>query len=131
MIKRSNIEWKKFHDKMERVFGRSFVQADDLYFHVCKEVDFGENEEINDIEALKKLQALHDMKGELFVITDFCYYTKSGPFLVEASQLEDFVETFYQTYREDFYATDIVIISFEDKRIWVLFHEGKCWLSES
>mgnify|MGYP001073376442 FL=1 len=71
------------------------------------------------------------MKGELYVITDFCYFKKSGPFIVEASQIDDFVETFYKIYGEDFYSTDVVIINFEDKRIWVLFHEGRCWLSEN
>lgn len=126
----NNIEWNKFYDEMERVFGKRFSQADDLYYHVCKEDEFGENVEINDTEALKRLQALHIMRGELYVITDFCYRTKSGPFIVEASRIEDFVDTFLETYGEDFYSTDIIIVNFEDRRIWVLFHEGKCWLSE-
>ncbi len=51
------------------------------------------------------------MKGELYVITDFCYFKKSGPFIVEASQIDDFVETFYKIYGEDFYSTDVVIIN--------------------
>lgn len=34
------------------------------------------------------------------------------------------------TYGEAFYATDIIIVSFSEKMIWVLFHEGICWLSK-
>ena len=44
--------------------------------------------------------------------------------------IESFVDTFYETYGEDFYSTDIIIINFAEKRIWVLFYKGRCWLSE-
>ena len=33
-------------------------------------------------------------------------------------------------YGEAFYSTDIVIINFEKKLLWVFFHEGIYWLSE-
>lgn len=123
-------EWNEFHNKMEQVFGKSFHQADDLYYNIKKEVNYGESIELNDIEALKYLQNLHIMKGTLYVITDFCYYKSRGPFIVKADEIKSFVSTFYETYGEDFYSTDIIIVNFEEKRIWVLFHEGKCWLSE-
>lgn len=122
--------WNEFHNKMEQVFGKSFNQVDDLYYNIKKEVNYGESVELNDNEALKFLQNLHIMKGTLYVITDFCYYKSCGPFIVKADEIKSFVNTFYETYGEDFYSTDIIIVNFEEKRIWVLFHEGRCWLSE-
>ena len=101
-----------FINKMEQVFGKSFRQVDDLYYDISKEVNFGENVELNDNKALKYLQDLHIKKGKLYVITDFCYYKKSGPFIVEADMIESFVDTFYETFREDFYSTDIIIVNF-------------------
>lgn len=127
---KNNIAWDEFDSKMEQVFGRKFSQPDDLYYNVSREISFGEGLEMNDREALKYLQDLCVMSGELYVITDFCYYTKSGPFIVQAEAMERFTDTFYETYGETFYVTDIIIVSFAEKRIWVMFHEGKCWLSE-
>jgi len=122
--------WNEFHNKMERVFGKSFNHVDDLYCNIKKEVNYGESVELNDNEALRYLQDLHTMEGTLYVITDICYYKNCGPFIVEADTIKSFVSKFYETYGEDFYSTDIVIVNFEEKRIWVLFHEGRCWLSE-
>lgn len=42
----------------------------------------------------------------------------------------DFVKDFKLVYNQAFYTTDIIIINFEEKLIWVLFHEGICWLSK-
>ena len=117
---------------MKQVFGKNlFKHVDELFFNVTKEVYFGEETELLDVEALKYLQDLHDMNGVLYVITDICYLKMCGPFVVNADEINMFVETFYATYNEAFYCTDIIIVNFEEKLIWVLFHEGICWLSES
>lgn len=29
-----------------------------------------------------------------------------------------------------FFSTDIVIVNFKEKLVWVVFHEGKCWLTK-
>ncbi len=57
---------------MQAVFGKTFVDADDLYFNIKKEVKFGEETELSDIQALTLLQDLSIMCGQLFVITDYC-----------------------------------------------------------
>ncbi|ANU47560.1 hypothetical protein ADH76_19900 [Enterocloster clostridioformis] len=115
---------------MKQVFGKTFKYVDELYLNVIKEIKFGEGNELNDNEALKYLQELHTMSGKLHVITDICYEKKCGPFVVDANMIDKFIDTFYSTYGQAFYSTDIVIINFEQKLIWVLFHEGVCWLSE-
>jgi len=115
---------------MKQVFGRNFKYVDELYCNVTAKMNTGGERELDDCEALKYLQNLHIMNGNLCVITDFCYETKCGPFVMDASEINSFVDTFLDTYGETFYASDIVIISFEEKLIWVLFHEGICWLSE-
>lgn len=116
---------------MRKVFGKSFTYVDELYYKVTKEKKFGEGTGLNDCESLKLLQDLHNMQGELYIITDYCYEKKCGPFVINAKLIKEFVETFYLTYGETFYSTDIVIINFEEMLIWVLFHEGICWLSKA
>ena len=49
--------------------------------------------------------------------------------MLDASEIETFVKSFKEIYKQPFYSTDIVIINFEEKIIWVLFHEGICWLT--
>ena len=51
-----NISWVEFNNRMETVFGKRFVNADDLYFNIDKELKFGEGCELSDFEALKYLQ---------------------------------------------------------------------------
>ena len=124
-----NISWIEFDNRMEAVFEKRLVNVDDLYFNVDKEFKFGEGCELSDLEALDYLQNLCNMSGQLCVITDYCYERKCGPFVVEASEINEFVGDFYSVYGEAFYSTDIIIINFPEKKIWVLFHEGICWLS--
>lgn len=114
---------------MHKTFGKSFKYADELYFNVCKRISFGEETELSDIEVLGYLRELHNMNGMLYVITDYCYENKCGPFIINANQFEDFVKNFLQVYGEAFYSTDIIVINFTEKIIWVFFHEGICWLS--
>jgi len=64
-------------------------------------------------------------------ITDLCYEKKyGGAFFVEANSMAEFVQTYKNKFGEAFYSTDIIIISFEIKLIWVFHHEGVCWLSK-
>ena len=118
------ITWNEFNDKMKKVFGKSFRYVDDLYFNVEKEVTFGENAELEDDQALRYLQDLYNMNGELCVITDICYEKNQGPFIVKSNEIQNFVNTYKLTFGEAFYSTDIIIINFEEKVLWVLFHEG-------
>ena len=64
------------------------------------------------------------------MITDYCYEKKCGPFVVDANHINEFVENFSTAFGEAFYSTDVIVISFTEKLIWVLFHEGICWLSK-
>lgn len=115
---------------MRLTFGKDFKDVDELYFNVVKQTNFGERSELDDLEALSYLENLYSIKGYIYVITDYCYERKCGPFIVSASEIENFVKDFRLVYGEAFYSTDIVIVNFEEKLIWVLFHEGICWLSK-
>lgn len=121
--------WNKFKQKIAETFDISFRTVDDLYFNVEKKIVFGEATELADSEAVDYLKSLHCMDGELYVITDYCYETNCGPFIMDSGELPDFVNAYYVNYGDSFYSTDIVIVNFEEKLIWVLFHEGICWLS--
>ncbi len=123
------MSWGEFENKMYKILGKKFKYVDELYYNIDRQIQLGENIELDDVEALECLQSLHTMNGELCVITDYCYEKQSGPFIVDAKQMKDFVKTFFEVYGEAFYSTDIIIINFTEKRIWVLFHEGICWLS--
>ena len=122
--------WREFDKKMFQVFGKSIHCVDELYFNVIKENRIGERITFKDEEVLNYLQDLHSMMGELYVITDYCYEHDYGPFMVCSKDLERFVNTFKTVFREPFYSTDIIIVSFEQKLIWVFFHEGMCWVSK-
>lgn len=100
---------------MNKIFGKSFKYVDELYVNVTKEINFGEDKELTDSEALKYLQDLHKMSGSLYVITDFCYEKEHEPFLLNANKINKFVETFNFVYGEFFYSTDIIIINFDDE----------------
>lgn len=130
IVMNHTMPWNEFENKMKQVFGNCFKRVDELYFNVVKEVKLGEREYLEDSQALKYLQDLHDMTGKLCVITDLCYIKKCGPFIMNANAINNFVDTFSLMYGEPFYSTDIIIVNFEEKLIWVLFHEGICWLSK-
>lgn len=115
---------------MHDIFGKRFKYVDELYYNVNKQIQFGEETELSDVEALVYLQKLHYMSGILYVITDYCYEKKCGPFIVDANHINKFVENFSAAFGEAFYSTDVIVISFTEKLIWVLFHEGICWLSK-
>lgn len=125
-----NIPWAEFENKMYATFGKKFKYVDELHYNVNRQIQFGEETELTDAEALAYLQELHFMSGMLYVITDYCYEKKCGPFIVAADRINEFVEGFYSHFGEAFYSTDIIVISFAEKLIWVLFHEGICWLSK-
>lgn len=40
------------------------------------------------------------MSGQLRVITDYCYEKKCGPFVMEASEINNFVRDFFSVYNE-------------------------------
>lgn len=129
-----NISWSEFENRMNCEFGKKFSRKgskiDELFFNVESQINFGEENELSDSKALEYLQTMHSMSGELCVITDYCYERNCGPFVLDAEKINFFVEKFQVTYGEAFYATDIIIVSFSEKMIWVLFHEGICWLSK-
>ena len=130
-MKKGNISWAEFDDKLYEVFGKKMKSADDLYFNLLKQVKIGESTYLEDMDALNCLQDLQEMEGELCVITDYCYNYKCGPFIVNANEIHDFVEEFLDEYGEVFHTGgDLIIINFEKKLIWVLFHEGICWLTK-
>ena len=114
---------------MKLIFGKDFKNADELYFNVIKQINFEEGKELEDIEVLIILEELNKINGYIHVITDYCYEMQCGPFVLDASEIKTFVKSFRQNYDQPFYSTDIVIINFEEKLIWVFFHEGTCWLS--
>ncbi len=125
----SIMSWGEFEKKMVETFGRSFRLVDQLYFNVEKEIRIGERVSFGDLEVLGYLQSLHHMKGELCVITDHCYERDHGPFVVGAEEITGFVDTYPEVFHDAFYSTDIIIVNFEEKLLWVFFHEGMCWLS--
>ena len=114
---------------MYEIFGINFNCVYELYFNVKKQFVFGEENELEDMEALNYLKNLHEFSGELYIVTDVSYNKKLGPFLVDANYIDEFVSKFYCKYGETFYSTDIIIVNFSQKLIWVLFHEGICWLT--
>ena len=126
----SMMNWDEFNETMKNVFGRTFIDVDDLYFNVVREKRFGESIEIDDRLALDILKELKPICGEICVITDLCYRKDYGPFTMHANQLDKFVNDFSQNYGETFYSTDVIIVNFEQQMIWVLFHEGMSWLSK-
>ena len=120
----------EFENSMHDIFGKGFKYVYELYYNVNNQIQFGEESELSDVEVLVYLQKLHYMSGILYVITDYCYEKKCGPFVVDANHINEFVENFSTAFGEAFYSTDVIVISFTEKLIWVLFHEGICWLSK-
>jgi hypothetical protein len=131
IMKKGNISWAEFDEKLYEIFGKKMKSADDLYFNLIKQVEIGESTYLEDMDALNCLQDLQEMEGELCVIPDYCYDYKCGPFIVNANEIHDFVEEFLDEYGQVFHTGgDLIIINFEKKLIWVLFHEGICWLTK-
>ncbi len=137
-MKKGTMSWVEFDARLYEVFGKRmrdtnnlYFRTEDLYFNVVKQMEIGEIISIDDIEVLNFLQDLREMEGELCVIAGYCYDKKRGPFIIEANELHDFVKEFYDEYGETLYSLcDVIIINFEKEIIWVLFHEGICWLTK-
>ena len=128
---KETISWQDFERKMIQVFGRNCHNVDGLYFNVIKENRIGERIRFKDDEVLRYLQELYNMTGELYVVTDYCYEHNHGPFIVRANEIESFVNTFKDIFGMPFYSTDVIIVNFEKKILWVFFHEGICWVSKN
>lgn len=126
----SGMKWEKFERKMLQVFNKNIHCVDELYFNIIKENRIGERINFKDEEVLEYLQNLHTMTGECYIITDYCYEHDHEPFHINADKIEEFVSTFRAVFDEPFYSTDVIIVNFEKKLIWVFFHEGICWVSK-
>lgn len=124
------INWNEFNQMFQDTFNLEMQKIDDLYLNVISEKKMSEFIEYQDIEIIDYLIQLHPIKGEIYVINDYCYDLGNGPFCLDADNLYNFVQTFNKKYGEPFYSTDIIIINFKLKHIWVFFHEGLCWFSD-
>ena len=73
---------------------------------------------LTDEELFKRLNALQEITGEIYVIVDICHRDGFGPFILEADQLGELIENYYRIFSEHFYDADVIIISFSEKVVW-------------
>ncbi|MCG8420819.1 MAG: hypothetical protein MJE77_23100 [Proteobacteria bacterium] len=88
-------------------------------------------EELDDVE-IAKTSALDKMglKGQLLIITEASYGKGNGAFLLDASDLMNFINEHLGKYRECFFNGDVVIVELEGKHVWLFHHEGHWALAD-
>lgn len=121
-------EWQTVRDKLFKEFKieskRTKIGVDDFDIPgtVMHEVSNFEN--LTDEELFKCLNALQKITGEIYVIVNICYRNGFGPFLLESEKLEGLIKYHYEIFKQMFFDTNAIIISFVEKKVWMFHHSG-------
>ena len=81
-------------------------------------------ENLSDDELFQILINLHNLSGMLYVVTHICHKDGFGPFLLEANRLEGLVKNYVNIFQETFFDTNAIIISLNEKLVWMFHHSG-------
>ena len=68
--------------------------------------------------------------GAVVVVTEYCFTSGFGGFLVAAAGLEQLVQTHLDVYGECFFNGDVAIVEADGSRVWMFHHEGAVALIE-
>ena len=121
-------EWKTVREKLFNEFKitskSSQIGVDDFYLPGTVMHEVPDFENLTDEELFKHLKALQPITGEIYVVVDICYKNGFGPFLLEAERLEGLIEHHYEMFKQMFFDTDAIIISFLQKKVWMFHHSG-------
>ena len=80
--------------------------------------------EIEDAELLRQLVGRPEDLRELHVVSDRSYADGRGAFVVQAGRLNDFVREYVEHFGEALFNGDVIVVSCEQKAVWILHHEG-------
>ena len=87
--------------------------------------DIEDWESLDDLTILGYLEELKPFRGELLVVTEASYFNdKLGPFQVNAVDMKQFVNSHLESFGECFFNGDVIIVSINDKLVWIFHHEG-------
>jgi len=81
-------------------------------------------EAYSDIQLVKMLDQLKQLSGMSVIVTEVSYLKDFGPFICEASRLDDFSELYYHELGECLFNGDLVIINIKSDNVWIFSHEG-------
>ena len=120
--------WHIVREKVIKELGISISRmkfgVDDFYIPGINMIELPNFEDFSDKELYNKLNNLHHITGSLYVITHICYKEGFGPFLLEADKLDKLVENYANIFSENFFDTNAIIISVEEKLVWMFHHSG-------
>ncbi|MDP4177254.1 MAG: tetratricopeptide repeat protein [Bacillota bacterium] len=71
-----------------------------------------------------QLSDLQPFKGELLVVTHRSWFPNMSPFKVDANNIVEFAQKHLEIFGECFIGGDTIIISKENKQMWLFHHEG-------
>jgi hypothetical protein len=80
--------------------------------------------EIEDADLLRQLVGQPKYLGELHVVSDRSYAEGRGAFIVQAGRLNAFVHEYVEHFGEAFFNGDVIVVSCEQKAVWIFHHEG-------
>jgi len=98
--------------------------VDDFYIPETTMIEVPNFENLSDEELFDKLNKLHNMSGSLYVISHICYKNGFGPFLLEADKIKLLVINYANIFSEKFFDTNVIIISVNEKLVWMFHHSG-------
>ena len=121
-------EWKTVKDKLFNEFNieikRSDIGVDDFYVSGTVMHEVPGYDYLSDEELFKRLNALQEITGEIYVIVDTCYKNGFGPFFLQAEKLEGLLRHHREIFKQIFFCIDVIIISFSEKKVWMFHHSG-------
>lgn len=120
--------WHMVRDKITKSLGINLLKmrfgVDDFYILGTKMIELPNFEDLSDEELYDKLKNLKAMSGTLYVITHICYKDGFGPFVLEADKLSGLVKNYVSIFSENFFDTNAIIISINEKTVWMFHHSG-------
>ncbi len=123
------VNMSQVYDACERVVGRKPVAiTPDAISDVAKATVWSrlpDWDTKSDIEIAEETGLYRSgFTGWMLVVTDASFTSAGGVFRVKAENLQALVAQHRSRYGEPFFATDVIVVGLEDRRIWIFHHEG-------
>lgn len=125
-----SISWAEYHSEIKEYFNNKPSLIDDYEEMVKRnEKDVIWNsmigwEEMDDVYLLTQLSDLQPFNGELLIVTHRSCFPNMSPFKVDANNIVEFAQKHLEIFGECFIGGDTIIISKENKQMWLFHHEG-------
>ena len=78
----------------------------------------------SDLDVWRRVHPFPTWISRVVIITDLSFMDERGAFELVGSEIDDFVGTYEKRFGETFFNGDVLVVAIEDRKVWLLHHEG-------